>query len=59
MDWAPLARIIIRYVVGVIIGADAESVLEGNPQVVTLVAMAIGLVVEGLYAAAKRKGWAT
>lgn len=59
MNYTPTARIIIRYVVGVVIGADAESIMELNPDLITFVATGIGLVVEAFYAYAKRKGWPT
>jgi hypothetical protein len=59
MDWAPWARIGIRYAVGAIIGADQAGLLAADPDLITVVALGIGAVVEGLYAAAKRKGWAT
>lgn len=57
MDFAPIARIIVRYIVGAIIGMDAGHALAGDPDVITLVALGIGLAVEGVYALAKRKGW--
>ncbi|WP_182442166.1 hypothetical protein [Cereibacter sphaeroides] len=57
--YAPIARIIIRYLVGLVIGADAAGVLAGDPEIVTLVAAGIGAAVEAAYALAKRKGWAT
>lgn len=59
MDYAPIARIIIRYVVGLVIGMDAAETLQGDPDVVTMIAAGIGLVVEVAYGLAKRKGWAT
>lgn len=59
MDWAPLARIVVRYVVGAIIGMDAASALAGDPDVITVVALGIGAAVEVAYGFAKRKGWAT
>jgi len=59
MDWAPWARIGIRYLVGAIIGADQAGVLAADPDVITVAALGIGAAVEGLYALAKRKGWAT
>jgi hypothetical protein len=59
MDYAPIARIIIRYVVGLVIGMDAAETLQGDPDVVTMIAAGIGLVVEVAYGMAKRKGWAT
>lgn len=59
MNYAPIARIIIRYVVGVIVGADAADMLAGDPDVVTVAALALGAAVEVIYAMAVRKGWAT
>lgn len=59
MDWAPWARIAIRYAVGAIIGADQAGLLAADPDLITVVALGIGAVVEGLYGLAKRKGWAT
>lgn len=59
MDWAPIARIMLRYVVGGIGGMQLGDVLAGDPDVVFYVAIGIGAAVEGVYAYAKRKGWAT
>ena len=59
MDWAPWARIAIRYAVGAIIGADQAGLLAADPDLITVVALGIGAAVEGLYGLAKRKGWAT
>lgn len=57
--YAPIARILIRYAVGLVIGMDAAGVLAGDPEIVTMVATGIGAAVEAVYAIAKRKGWAT
>ena len=57
MDYAPIARIVIRYIVGLIIGADAAQIAAGDPDVVTLVAAGVGIGVETVYAVAKRRGW--
>ena len=59
MDFAPIARIVIRYIVGAVIGMDAGATLAGDPDVVTVAALGIGAAVEVAYAFAKRKGWAT
>jgi hypothetical protein len=59
MDFAPVARIIIRYIVGAVIGMDAGATLAGDPDVVTVAALGIGAAVEAAYAVAKKKGWAT
>jgi hypothetical protein len=58
-DWAPLARIVLRYIIGGVLGMEAGALLAGDPDVVFYVALGIGAVVEVLYAYAKRKGWAT
>lgn len=59
MEYAPIARIIIRYAVGIVIGADSADVLAANPDLITLVAAGVAVVVEGFYAWAKKKGWPT
>ena len=59
MQYAPIARIILRYVIGGIIGAAQGDMLAADPDVVTVAALAIGAAVEAAYALAKRKGWAT
>lgn len=59
MNYAPFARILIRYAVGLIVGADAADILAGDPDVVTITAVAMGAAVEVAYTWAKRKGWAT
>ena len=57
MDYAPIARIIIRYVVGLVIGADAADIAAGDPDLVTVVAAGVGIAVEVVYGVAKRRGW--
>jgi hypothetical protein len=59
MDYLPISRIIVRYIVGVVIGMDAGAALAGDPDVVTVVALMIGAAVELAYAYAKRNGGAT
>lgn len=59
MNYAPIARILIRYGVGLVIGADAADLLAGDPDVVTVFAVVLGGGVEVAYNFAKRKGWAT
>ena len=57
MTYAPLARILLRYGVGLVLGWEAGDILAGDPDIVVYVAMAIGASVEMLYGIAKRKGW--
>lgn len=59
MNYAPIARIVLRYGVGLIIGAAQADILAADPDVVTVVALAIGAGVELAYTIAKRKGSAT
>lgn len=59
MTYAPIARILVRYAVGLIIGLDAAQTLAGDPDVITIIAGGIGAIVEVAYTMAKRKGWAT
>jgi hypothetical protein len=59
MDWAPFARIFIRYAVGAVIGLAQAERLAADPDVVTVVALGIAGITEAAYLVAKRKGWAT
>lgn len=59
MNYAPIARIILRYIIGAVIGMAQAEQLAADPDVVTVLALAIGGAVEAAYAIAKRKGWAT
>ena len=58
-SYGPIARIILRYGVGAVIGASQAELLAGDPDVVAMVALAVGAAVEAVYIFAKRKGWAT
>ena len=53
-----IARIILRYGVGLVIGMEAAETLAGDPDVVMAIAVSIGAATEAAYAYAKRKGWA-
>jgi hypothetical protein len=57
MIYGPLARIVIRYGVGIVLGANAANIAVGNPDLVTVVAGALGAANEAVYIIAKRKGW--
>lgn len=59
MNYAPIARILIRYGAGVVIGFDTAGIIAGDPDVVTYAAMGIGAAVEYAYVLAVKKGWAT
>lgn len=59
MNYAPIARIVIRYGVGLVFGLEAGNILAGDPDTVLIVAAIIGVVTEWAYAYAKRQGWST
>lgn len=61
MTYAPIARIALRYVVGgVIMGSDKiGDRLAADPDLVAVAALLIAAGVEGGYALAKSRGWAT
>ena len=61
MDYAPIARIVLRYLIGAaIMGSDEIGVrLSSDPDLVLIGALGIGAVVEAAYAWAKKRGGAT
>lgn len=59
MNLAPIARIALRYGIGYLAGSQAGEALAMDPDAVLLLSLALGAAVEGLYALAKSRGWAT
>lgn len=61
MDYAPIARIVLRYILGAaFMGSDEIGMqLAADPDLVMTATVVIGAAVEGIYAFAKKKGWAT
>ena len=59
MTYAPIARIVLRYLVGALVGMDAGNILAADPDIVTYAALGIGVAVEAVYAFARKRGWAT
>lgn len=59
MDYLPIARITLRYGVGLFIGMAQGDMLAADPDVVTIVALALGGIVEIGYLIAKKRGGAT
>lgn len=59
MNLGPLARIILRYGIGYLAGSHAGEALALDADAVLVLSLALGAAVEGAYALAKRKGWAT
>ena len=59
---APFTRIATRYVAGALVTygwVDAHTLTWLEPEIAMLIGGALVAVVEGAYAVAKRKGWAT
>lgn len=54
--FAPIARIIIRYSVGIVAGLAWGDRLAADPDLVLVVAAVIGAGTEAAYAIAKRRG---
>ena len=59
MNFAPYARIILRYGIGYLAGSNVGNALALDPDAVLALSLALGAAVEAAYAIAKRKGWAT
>lgn len=59
MDFAPIARIILRYGIGYLAGSEVGEMLSMDQDAVLILSLALGACVEGAYVIAKRKGWAT
>lgn len=57
--YAPIARIILRYGVGLTAGMALGNQLAADPDMVIVLAGLVGAAIEGAYAIAKRKGWST
>ena len=58
MNFAPYARIILRYGIGYLAGSNVGNALALDPDAVLALSLALGAAVEAAYAIAKRKGWA-
>lgn len=56
---APIIRIVLRYGVGAILGLHVGDMLAGDPDIVMMIAAAVGAATEAGYGLAKKKGWAT
>lgn len=59
MNFAPAARILLRYGIGYLAGSETGDALALDGDAVIILSLALGAAVEGVYAIAKRKGWAT
>lgn len=54
---AAIARIALRYGVGLTLGMKTGEIMAGDPDIVMIVAVGVGVAVEAIYTYAKRKGW--
>ena len=61
MTYAPLARIILRYIAGAgIMGSQAlGNQLAADPDLVLYLSLGLAAAVETAYTYAKRRGWST
>jgi hypothetical protein len=59
MELAPLARIIMRYGIGYVIGSETGEALAMDPELVNMLALGLAACVEIFYGFAKKQGWAT
>lgn len=55
----PIARIVLRYGVGLVAGMAIGDQLAADPDLVLILSAGIAALVEGAYAVAKRRGWTT
>jgi len=60
---AVIARIALRYIAGALIAtgyldAATGSTLASDPDVLMLVGLGLGVIAEGAYAIARKRGWA-
>jgi len=59
MNFGPIARIILRYGIGYLAGSQLGEQLAMDEDIVLMVSLGLAAAVEGAYAFAKRRGWAT
>ena len=57
--YAPIARILLRYGLGLVVGMSMAGQIAADPDMVMVAAGLIAAGVEGAYALAKRRGWTT
>ena len=58
MDFAPIARILMRYGIGYLAGSEVGDKLALDPDAVFVLSLALGALVEWAYARAKKTGGA-
>ena len=56
MDFGPVARIILRYGIGYFAGKGVGDAAAMDPDAVLMLSLALGAIVEGVYAYAKKHG---
>jgi hypothetical protein len=58
-NFGPFARIVLRYGIGYLAGSEVGEMMAMDPDAVLALSLGMGAAVEGVYAMAKRYGWAT
>ena len=64
MNFGPAARIFLRYIAAALVSygilpIDVGAQVAVDPDLIAMTGAALGAAVEGVYALAKRRGWAT
>jgi hypothetical protein len=59
MDFAPIARIILRYAIGYFAGSELGEQLALDTDLVLILSLGLGAAVEAAYVLAKKRGGAT
>ena len=64
MNFGPAARIFLRYIAAALVSygilpIDVGAQVAVDPDLIAITGAALGVAVEGVYALAKRRGWAT
>lgn len=59
MEFGPAIRILLRYGVGYVVGSETGEAMAMDAELVNMLAIGVAVLVESVYAYAKKRGWAT